>query len=64
MNLETRLQEAIAHLSCVINYGVVTDEIDRNHVLDARTELKCALAEIRAEKRASNEMTQRERANA
>lgn len=60
MNIEPRLQEAIAHLSCVINYGVVTDEIDRKHVLDARTELKCALAEIRAEKRASNEVTQRE----
>lgn len=47
-NVENRLREVEAHLSMVVNYGLqdIPDEIDRNHIIDALTEARCALREL------------------
>lgn len=53
--VETRLREITAHLSMVVNYGLqdIPDEIDRNHIIDALTEARCALRELRDAPRAA-----------
>lgn len=56
MCLQDRLIDIYAHLSIVVTGGgfhLITDEIDRNHILDAYTEVQCALRELRNAPRAA-----------
>jgi hypothetical protein len=49
MCIETRLREIESHLAVVVRYGLdaITDEIDKHHIIDAHTEVLCALRELR-----------------
>ncbi len=55
MCIETRLADTVAHLDVVVRYGLesIPDEIDRNHIIDALTEARCALRELRNAPRAA-----------
>ena len=55
MCVETRIADAAAHLDMVVRYGIhaISDEIDRNHIIDALTEVRLALRELRDAPRAA-----------